>query len=201
MGHYGMLSAQSITQAASLQFEEKQLELWTRKLEERESSQRVLKDRLQSLTELIEAKQQQATQLEQDIITGDRIHQFLELNGNTEQADESDFGEDARRRDALVKARVEQSEEIMAKMMAHRQSMARLALRNLLQGQTMLNAYVQSCRSVASLVEMTDGNHTDAEYDSHLADAVAHHLRAPPGGQTLAQSARSEIRQRLLVHT
>jgi hypothetical protein len=50
----------------SLQFEEKQLELWTKKVEERESAQRVLKDRLQSLTELIEAKQQQATQLEQE---------------------------------------------------------------------------------------------------------------------------------------
>lgn len=49
----------------SLALEEKQLELWSKKLSELESTHCVLKHKVASLTELIESKEQQALQLEE----------------------------------------------------------------------------------------------------------------------------------------
>lgn len=52
----------------SLQLKERQLELWSKRVEERESTQRILKDKLHSLAELIESKEAQSSQLEQEWI-------------------------------------------------------------------------------------------------------------------------------------
>ena len=62
---YVTLSSPVVSRVLSLQFEEKQLELWTKKVEEYDCTHRVLKERHQSLAELLLAKQAQASQLEQ----------------------------------------------------------------------------------------------------------------------------------------